>query len=255
MKYKINNKTISFKQGGILKAQSGSNFPSFEQFYKSIPFKTDTTNYNLRRAFELAPKWQLEAWKIDPEHNHLNTIYWNENGEGEFMKNPNHPTIDLELKDYNSKPEFNSRYQLDTTKTPWKYILKAQPGMVLPTIPSALTKTYNKVENALTPISKWENKYNVKANASLGILQFVNPEAWVGIDPATLTTANFGNGGIKALKEVEQIPKITKSTNRHDSYLKALDTWTQRKYGIKYSNMKKDVQPRIEQEFKSKWRK
>ena len=140
-------------------------------------------------------------------------------------------------------------------------IVKAQPGTILPTIPSILLKGYNKLDEFLTPIKKWEDKYNVKANASLGPLQFVNPEAWVGIDVNTLTTANYGNGGIKALREIKEVPTISKPLStrtpqqKHESFLKGLDTWSERVYGVKWSKMRKDVQPRIEQEFRSKWKK
>ena len=83
---------------------------TFEDWYKTIPKEyNDTTNYNLRRAYELAPLKELEAWRKDPENNHLHTGYWNENGEYEFMKSPNHPTIKYELDWYNNAKDFQSQ--------------------------------------------------------------------------------------------------------------------------------------------------
>jgi len=57
---------------------------------------------------------------------HAYTGAWNENGEYEFMKSPNHSTVKYELDWFNSDAakEFRDRYQLDTTNIPWKYKLK-----------------------------------------------------------------------------------------------------------------------------------
>ena len=46
--------------------------------------KKDTTNYNLRRAFELAPQEELIKFAKDPE-SHLRTLYFNSDGIGEFI--------------------------------------------------------------------------------------------------------------------------------------------------------------------------
>ena len=93
--------------------------------------------------------------------------------------------------------------------------LKAQPGTILPTIPSALTKAYDKLDSALTPISKWESKYNVKANASLGPLELLNPEAWVGIDISTLDKAHKGVELVKEVPKLNDIPiPITRTSKK-----------------------------------------
>lgn len=88
-------------------------------------------------------------------------------------------------------------------------IVKAQPGTVLPTIPSVLARTYNKLENILTPIKKWEDKYNVKANASLGPLELLNPEAFVGIELETLDKAHRGVELAKEVKTIKEIPELS----------------------------------------------
>ena len=124
-----------FKQGGILKrvekAQTGI---KFEDWYKTVPKeKNDTTTYNLRRAFELAPKDQLDAFVKDPDA-HLYSVYLNKDtGEYEFVKRKDHPTIQLELDWYNSDDpeavEFRKKYKLDTSGDYYKYIPIGKSGI------------------------------------------------------------------------------------------------------------------------------
>ena len=67
---------------------------TFESWYETVPSdRNDTTSYNLRRAFELAPKEELEAWRTSSVEdlrngkNHLNSVYLNpKTGIYEFMK-------------------------------------------------------------------------------------------------------------------------------------------------------------------------
>lgn len=99
-------------------------FKSFDDWYRSIYHNaTDTTDYNLRRAYELAPIGELEAWRLDPDKNHLHTGYWN-GDVYEFMKSKDHPTVNYELDWYNSPDadDFRSRYMLDTTTGNYKYV-------------------------------------------------------------------------------------------------------------------------------------
>ena len=90
-------------------------------------------------------------------------------------------------------------------------ILKGQLGLSnLPVNPNVIKRTYDKANNWLNPIGKWESKYNVKADASLGPLMWLeNPEAFAGVDLATIDPAHVG---AKFLKE--PIPKkiITSTT-------------------------------------------
>lgn len=123
------------KQGGILKrvekAQTGI---KFEDWYKTVPKdKNDTTKFNLRRAFELAPKDQLNAFVKDPDA-HLYSTYFNKDtGEYEFVKRKDHPTIQLELDWYNSDDpeavEFRKKYKLDTSGDYYKYIPIGKSGI------------------------------------------------------------------------------------------------------------------------------
>ena len=108
----------------------------FDSWYKTVPKdRNDTTSYNLKRAYELTPKEEIEQWrKASPKelqdgNKHLRTVYENpETGEYEFMKSKNHPALQKELDWYNSNtPEaykFRSKYKLDTSKDYYKYIPK-----------------------------------------------------------------------------------------------------------------------------------
>lgn len=117
---------------------------TFESWYETVPSdRNDTTSYNLRRVFELAPKEELEAWRTSSVEdlrngkNHLNSVYLNpKTGIYEFMKAKNHPTLKYELEWYNSKdPEaikFRNAYDLDMSGDYYKYVPKkfAEGGKV-----------------------------------------------------------------------------------------------------------------------------
>lgn len=144
--------TECFEESGTIKWQptielmqeGGKTVPkmTFESWYSIIPEnKKDTTNYNLRRAFELAPQEELIKFAKDPE-SHLRTIYYNSDEVGEFMKSKNHPTLWMELEYYNNGnnvitengkniivpankkewEEFRKNYTLDTSGEYYKYI-------------------------------------------------------------------------------------------------------------------------------------
>lgn len=104
---------------------------SYEEWYKTVPKeKNDTTSYNLKRAYELAPKEQLNAFVQDPDA-HLMSAYQTSDGNYEFVKSKNHPTLNKELDWYNSDNpdaiDFRNNYDLDTTGEYYKYIKKEQP--------------------------------------------------------------------------------------------------------------------------------
>ena len=105
------------------------NTTSFDDWYQTVPAdRNDTTNYNLRRAYELAPAEELEAWRtatpeeLENGQKHLRSVYFNENGEGEFMKSKYHPTIQMELDEYEQNEDFRKRYGIDTNGTYYKYV-------------------------------------------------------------------------------------------------------------------------------------
>lgn len=118
--------------------QKGGSAPkvTFESWYNMIPEdRRDTTSYNLRRAFELAPREELEAWRtssisdLKAGKNHLNSVYLNpKTGIYEFMKAKDHPTLKYELDWYNSNdPEavqFRNNYDLDKSGDYYRYVPK-----------------------------------------------------------------------------------------------------------------------------------
>lgn len=109
---------------------------SFEDWYKTIPTdRNDTTSYNLKRAYELAPKEELESWRtssykdLENGKNHLRTVYENpKTGIYEFVKSKNHPTLKKELDWYYSDTpdsnDFRDNYDLDTSEEYYKYVPK-----------------------------------------------------------------------------------------------------------------------------------
>ena len=122
---KLNNQ---YSGGGPVKKKP------FEDWYKTVPAdRNDTTSYNLRRAYELAPYDELEAWRtssikdLEEGKNHLRSVYLNPNtGVYEFMKSKNHPTLHFETDWYNSNdPEavkFRKNYDLDMSGNYYKYV-------------------------------------------------------------------------------------------------------------------------------------
>lgn len=109
---------------------------TFESWYNMVPEdRRDTTSYNLRRAFELAPREELEAWRtssisdLKAGKNHLSSVYLDpKTGVYEFMKAKDHPTLKYELDWYNSNdPEaiqFRNSYDLDKSGGYYRYVPK-----------------------------------------------------------------------------------------------------------------------------------
>jgi hypothetical protein len=126
-----------FQKGGTVDGITGA-APrvTFESWYKTVPSdRNDTTSYNLRRAFELAPREELEAWRtssisdLKNGKNHLNSVYLDpKTGVYEFMKAKNHPTLKYELEWFNSDdPEavqFRNNFNLDNSGEYYRYVPK-----------------------------------------------------------------------------------------------------------------------------------
>lgn len=116
------------------------NKKKYEDWFKTVPSdRNDTTNYNLRRAYELAPLEELESWRTSSikdlvnGENHLRSVYKDpKTGVYEFMKSKNHPTINMELDWFNSNnddaKEFRKQYNLDTSGDYYKYVPKKAFG-------------------------------------------------------------------------------------------------------------------------------
>ena len=127
-----------YAQGGPMRKRGAS----FEEWYKTVPEdRNDTTNYNLRRAYELAPWEELEAWRnsslfdLNNGKNHLNSSYHNPStGVYEFMKSKNHPSLHNETNWYYGKTPaltmqelaeqqaFRRNYFLNTQGDYYKYV-------------------------------------------------------------------------------------------------------------------------------------
>ena len=139
-----------FQEGGVIDGMTGAAPKvTFESWYNMVPEdRRDTTSYNLRRAFELAPREELEAWRTSSVKdlingkNHLNSVYLNpKTGVYEFMKSKDHPTLKYELDWYNSNdPEavqFRSNYDLDKSGEYYRYVPKKfKNGGAVNVIPS-----------------------------------------------------------------------------------------------------------------------
>ena len=123
-----------FQKGGSIDGMTGAAPKiTFESWYNMVPEdRRDTTSYNLRRAFELAPREELEASSISDlkaGKNHLSSVYLDpKTGVYEFMKAKDHPTLKYELDWYNSNdPEaiqFRNSYDLDKSGGYYRYVPK-----------------------------------------------------------------------------------------------------------------------------------
>ena len=104
------------------KQYGGDNKPKFDDWYRTVPKEiNDTTNYNLRRAYELLPYAELENWRKGKGKVHLRSVAPTQNGNYEFLKSKNHPTYKKEIEWYNSPDgeSFRKEYFLDeSTKYP-----------------------------------------------------------------------------------------------------------------------------------------
>lgn len=120
---KVFNQQEEFKKrhglnddGTRKKQYGGDDKPKFNDWYKTVPKEiNDTTNYNLRRAYELLPYTELENWKKGKGKVHLRSVAQTENGNYEFLKSKNHPTYKKEIEWYNSPDgeSFRKEYFLD----------------------------------------------------------------------------------------------------------------------------------------------
>lgn len=85
--------------------------PTYEEWVKTVPESRLNNNYDLRKAFEVIPFEQLEAWRkasdeeLDSGEFHLNSIYELPNGDFEFLKlgkETENPEVTLETTTYHS---------------------------------------------------------------------------------------------------------------------------------------------------------
>ena len=121
--------TNQLQQGGII--------DPFEYYLQSLPEnQRDSANFRVKdywifngkpKDFEEARRMGMFTQEKDGWHAH--TIAWNpETGEGEFMKSPDHPSIQQEIDWYNSDDgsKFRSEYELVKSSPYWKYVKRQQ---------------------------------------------------------------------------------------------------------------------------------
>lgn len=127
--YARNPIKFDFKEKGNMLKYGGQTKPKFEDWYKTVPAEiNDTTNYNLKRAYELLPFNELEDWRNGKAH--LRSIAPTSNGDYEFLKSKKHPTYNKEIEWFNSNDknaiEFRNNYRLDNKDKYPKYIKKSK---------------------------------------------------------------------------------------------------------------------------------
>lgn len=132
--YARNPIKFDFKEKGNMLKYGGQTKPKFEDWYKTVPAEiNDTTNYNLRRAYELLPFNELEDWRNGKAH--LRSIAPTSNGDYEFLKSKKHPTYNKEIEWFNSNNknaiEFRNNYRLDNKDKYPKYIKKSKMGKLV----------------------------------------------------------------------------------------------------------------------------
>lgn len=143
--------TNQLQKGGEIKLND------FEYYLSTLPeAQRDSTDYRVKdfwefngkpKDFQEAINKEMFKWEEDFDDNgkslgfswHANTIAWNpETGEGEFMKSPNHKTIQKEVDWYNSKDgqNFKRQYELVKSSPYWKYVKRHKEGGSIITITS-----------------------------------------------------------------------------------------------------------------------
>lgn len=132
--YARNPIKFDFKEKGNMLKYGDQTKPKFEDWYKTVPAEiNDTTNYNLRRAYELLPFNELEDWRNGKAH--LRSIAPTSNGDYEFLKSKKHPTYNKEIEWFNSNDknaiEFRNNYRLDNKDKYPKYIKKSKMGKLV----------------------------------------------------------------------------------------------------------------------------
>lgn len=84
---------------------------TFQSWYNTVPKNRLSNNYDLKKAFEVLPFEELEAWRKSSDKdlkigkNHLRSIYQLPNGDYEFLKlgnEQNNPEVHFETDTYHS---------------------------------------------------------------------------------------------------------------------------------------------------------
>ena len=126
-----------YKQQQTNQLQQGGTLDPFEHYLSTLPEnQRDSTNFRVKDywIFNGKPKDFKEArrrgmFTQEKDGWHASTIAWNpKTGEGEFMKSPDHPSIQQEIDWYNSDngSGFRSEYELVKSSPYWKYVKRQQ---------------------------------------------------------------------------------------------------------------------------------
>lgn len=191
--YARNPIKFDFKEKGNMLKYGGQTKPKFEDWYKTVPAEiNDTTNYNLRRAYELLPFNELEDWRNGKAH--LRSIAPTSNGDYEFLKSKKHPTYNKEIEWFNSNDknaiEFRNNYRLDNKNKYPKYIKKSKMGKLVSingNVKNGLIHTPN--QDALAYNKERKPRFNGRYskpglhNLELLVADLILPKGEVNIEP------------------------------------------------------------------------
>lgn len=191
--YARNPIKFDFKEKGNMLKYGGQTKPKFEDWYKTVPAEiNDTTNYNLRRAYELLPFNELEDWRNGKAH--LRSIAPTSNGDYEFLKSKKHPTYNKEIEWFNSNDknaiEFCNNYRLDNKDKYPKYIKKSKMGKLVSingNVKNGLIHTPN--QDALAYNKERKPRFNGRYskpglhNLELLVADLILPKGKVNIEP------------------------------------------------------------------------
>ena len=191
--YARNPIKFDFKEKGNMLKYGGQTKPKFEDWYKTVPAEiNDTTNYNLRRAYELLPFNELEDWRNGKAH--LRSIAPTSNGDYEFLKSKKHPTYNKEIEWFNSNDknaiEFRNNYRLDNKDKYPKYIKKSKMGKLVSingNVKNGLIHTSNQDVLAYNKERKprFNGRYSKPGlhNLELLVSDLILPKGKVNIEP------------------------------------------------------------------------
>lgn len=191
--YARNPIKFDFKEKGNMLKYGGQTKPKFEDWYKTVPAEiNDTTNYNLRRAYELLPFNELEDWRNGKAH--LRSITPTSNGDYEFLKSKKHPTYNKEIEWFNSNDknaiEFRNNYRLDNKDKYPKYIKKSKMGKLVSingNVKNGLIHTPNQDVLAYNKERKprFNGRYSKPGlhNLELLVSDLILPKSKVNIEP------------------------------------------------------------------------
>lgn len=191
--YARNPIKFDFKEKGNMLKYGGQTKPKFEDWYKTVPVEiNDTTNYNLRRAYELLPFNELEDWRNGKSH--LRSIAPTSNGDYEFLKSKKHPTYNKEIEWFNSNDknaiEFRNNYRLDNKDKYPKYIKKSKMGKLVSingNVKNGLIHTLNQDVLAYNKERKprFNGRYSKSGlhNLELLVSNLLLPKGEVNIEP------------------------------------------------------------------------